>query len=170
MSEPNVTFIFELRSARTQALVRRLRNSPLLPDNCPALSDAENSAVDDELRRVLPGYFRFLDNRCRYFAGLLNHKKIPPTVFPLVEKYETVPQSFLATPFARYLTQFDRLCCLVEECRLAHVIEIGEYHLQIQSLEGSTFHALERARKAVKRVLCTESPSPAISSTESENA
>ena len=34
MTEPNVTFVFELRSARTQALVRRLRNSPLLPDNC----------------------------------------------------------------------------------------------------------------------------------------
>ena len=165
MTEPNVTFVFELRSARTQALVRRLRNSPLLPDNCPPLTDAEDQAVGNKLRQVLPGYFRFLDSRCRYFAGLLNYRKIPTTVFPLVEEYETVPQTFLAISFVLYLTQFDRLCCLLEQCRLAHVIEIGEYHLQIQSLEGSTFHALKRARKAVKNVL-SASGAPAPTSEE----
>ena len=171
MPEPNVTFVFELRSARAQALVRRLRNSPLLPDNCPPLTDAEDQAVGNKLRQVLPGYFRFLDSRCRYFAGLLNYRKIPTTVFPLVEEYETVPQTFLAISFVRYLTQFDRLCCLLEQCRLAHVIEIGEYHLQIQSLEGSTFHAFERARKAVKYVLsASAAPSPAPTSEEPTHA
>ena len=160
MAGPNVSFVYELRSARTRTLIERLRKTPLLPDERPLLPpEDERQYTESLLEKILPGIFRFLDLKIDYFTRLKAKSEnggAKETVFPPVEVLETEPLTFLAMPFVPYLLKFDRLCCLLDECRLTRVIEIDEYHIQMRSLEGSTFNAANRVRRAVAKTLAAE--------------
>ena len=157
-SEKHNASFFKVRCPRTGRLILHvLKDFPQKDDpNLKVSPETYDELLTATLREHRDQFFRFLDFKRNYYQDKLTGLTVPEIYFPSDPRYSRLPyksSGFFSEDFRAVILQLDTVYMRIEACRLMGLLGVEEYHRHVRQLEGGTFNAFLRLRRAFSKVL-----------------
>lgn len=157
-SEKHNDSFFKVRCPRTGRLILHvLKDFPQKDDpNLKVSPETYDELLTATLREHRDQFFRFLDFKRNYYQDKLTGLTVPEIYFPSDPRYSRLPyesSGFFSEDFRALILQLDTVYMRIEACRLMGLLGVEEYHRHVRQLEGGTFNAFLRLRRAFSKVL-----------------
>lgn len=157
-SEKHNASFFKVRCPRTGRLILHvLKDFPQKNDpNLNVSPETYDALLTTTLREHRDQFFRFLDFKGNYYQDKLTGETVPQIYFPSDLRYSRLPYKstgFFSEDFRALILELDTVYMRIEACRLMGLLGVKEYHQHVRQLEGGTFNAFVRLRRAFSKAL-----------------